>query len=458
MLRFAEVMEAELDKRSTGASLGLDALREAHFRWLIGGQWTSLVGDYMILTALPFAVFAVGGSTTQVGIAFGVDAIVLLALVLFGGVLGDRVSRRSVMIGADLARFGSEGAFALLLISGHAEFWQLLVVQVIHGAGSAFFLPALSGLLPETVSEERLQEANALRGLCASSAAMIGSAVAGILVATLGLGCVFAANAASFLLSAAFLTKIRLRAKIADKGSVIADLVKGWSEFRRRTWLWAVVAEFALLNALVFVPFYVFGASVAEHSLGGSGAWAAILTATGVGELTGAILALLWKPKQPLFVATMVIASWAPPVLLLAVLAPVGVIVAFAVPAGISLALFTAIWQTTLQSHVPSEQLSRLSSYDWMGSIALLPVGYLVAGFIGVALGSRGGLLSAGVVVLVATFAVALVPSVRHLKSPQLVRKPFRVSGNPAQKHSRFVTELTGVQNREMPTGDVLAS
>jgi len=386
-----------------------------------------LVGDYMVLAALPFAVFAVGGSSAQVGIAFGIDAMALLLLVLFGGVIGDRVSRRSVMIGADLARFGSEGAFAVLLISGHAEFWQLLLVQVIHGASSAFFLPALSGLLPETVSEERLQEANALRGLCASSAAMIGPAIAGILVATLGPGCVFASDAASFLFSAAFLAKMRLGAKVAGEGSVIADLAEGWSEFRCRTWLWAVVAEFALLNAFVFAPFYVFGASVAAHSLGGPGAWAAILTATGVGELIGAILALSWKPKQPLFVATMVIASWAPPVLLLAVLAPVGVIVAFAVPAGMSLALFAAIWQATLQSHVPSEQLSRLSSYDWMGSIALLPVGYLLAGFIGVSLGARGGLLSAGVVVLVATLAVASVPSVRHLSSPRLARKPALV-------------------------------
>jgi MFS family permease len=419
-------MEVELDKRFSGAAeeagvLGLDALREPDFRWLIGAQWASLVGDYMVLAALPFAVFAIGGSAAQVGIAFGVDAMALLLLVLFGGVIGDRLPRRSVMIAADLARFGAEAVFAMLLISGHAEFWMLLMVQVIHGAGSAFFLPAVSGLLPETVREERLQEANALRGLCASGAAMIGPAIAGILVATLGPGGVFAADASSFLLSAAFLAKVGLSAKATGEGSVIADLAEGWSEFRRRTWLWAVVAEFALLNALVFAPFYVFGASVAERSLGGPGAWAAILTATGVGELIGGILALSWKPRHPLFVATMVIASWAPPVLLLAVLAPVGVIAAFAVPAGMSLALFAAIWQTTLQSHVPNEQLSRLSSYDWMGSIALLPVGYLLAGFIGVALGARGGLLSAGAVVLVATFAVASVPSVRNLKSSRLV-------------------------------------
>jgi MFS family permease len=422
-------MEVELDTRLSGAMkearvLGLDALREPNFRWLIGAQWTSLVGDYMVLAALPFAVFAVGGSSAQVGIAFGVDAMALLLLVLFGGVIGDRASRRSVMIAADLVRFGSEGVFAVLLFSGHAEFWALLVVQAIRGASSAFFLPAMSGLLPETVSEERLQGANALRGLCASSAAMIGPAIAGIIVAVIGPGCVFAIDAASFLLSAAFLAMMRLRSKPAGEGSIIADLAEGWGEFRRRTWLWAVVAEFALVNALVFAPFYVFGASIAEHSLGGPGAWAAILTASGLGELIGGVVALAWKPRQPLFVATMAIALWAPLVLLLAALAPVGVIVGFAALAGAGLALFAAIWQTTLQNHVPSEQLSRLSAYDWVGSIALLPVGYMLAGFTQTALGLRGGLLSAGVVVLVATMAVASVPSVRQLSPAQFRRRP----------------------------------
>jgi hypothetical protein len=359
-------------------------LREANFRRLIGAQSASLVGDYMILAAMPFAVFAVSGSTTQVGIAFGVDAAALLALVLVGGVFGDRVSRRSVMIGADMVRFGAE---------------------------------ATSGLLPETVGPERLQEANALRGLCASCAAMVGPALAGVLLATLGPGWVFVVDAASFLLSATFLAKLRLSAGTSGEGSIVVDLVEGWNEFRRRTWLWAVVAEFALLNALVFAPFYVFGASVAEHSLGGPGAWAAILAAFGVGELVGGILALSWRPRKPLLVATAIVASWVPPLLLLAVLAPIGAIVPFAAAAGMGLALFATLWHTTLQNQVPSEQLARLSSYDWMGSVALLPVGYLLAGFIGAALGPQGALLGAGVATLVATLVVVSVPSVRSLGS-----------------------------------------
>jgi len=390
---------------------------EENFRWLLGAQLASLIGDYMVLAALPFAVFAIGGSAAQVGIAFGVDALALLALVLFGGVVGDRLSRRSLMIGADLVRSGAEALFAALLVSGHAELWQLLAVQVVHGSCSALFLPASSGLVPEVVREERLQAANALRGICASSAAMAGPALAGIALAALGPGLVFALDAASFLLSAAFLAMVRLCPKPAGRGSVVAGLAEGWSEFRHRTWLWAVVVQFALLNALVFAPFYVFGASVAETSLGGPAAWAAILTACGIGELAGGLVALSWKPGQPLFVATTAIAAWAAPALLLAAGAPVGAIVVCAALAGAGLALFTALWQTTLQSHVPDEQLSRLSAYDWVGSLALMPAGYLLAGLTEAAVGPRGGLLIAGVAAIVATLAVASVPSVRRLSS-----------------------------------------
>lgn len=186
---------------------------------------------------------------------------------------------------------------------------------------------------------------------------MIGPAIAGILIATAGPGWAFAAGAASFLLSAALLAGVRVRAEqpaTAARRSLIGELIEGWTEFCRRTWLWAVVVEFALLNALVFAPFQVLGASVANQSLGGAGAWATILTATGLDALAGGIVALSWRPERPLLAGTLVIASWALPLLLLATAASVGLIAAAVALAGGGLALFSAIWETTLQSHVPA--------------------------------------------------------------------------------------------------------
>lgn len=411
----------------------LRPLRERRFRRLLAAQWASLIGDYIVIAALPFAVFSIGGSAGEVGLAFAASSLAVVALVLFGGVVGDRFQRRSVMIGADLLRFAAQAFLAVQLISGNAEFWQILAVGLLHGAGSAFFLPALSGLIPQTVSSERLAGANALRGLALASAAMIGPALAGILTAASGVGWAFALDAASFLLSAAFLARVRVEqeAPSAAERSAIRELLEGWAEFRRRTWLWAVVVEFALLNALVFAPFQVLGATVAKQALGGAGAWALILTGCGVGGLAGGILALSWRPRRPLLVGTLGIASWAAPLLLLAIEAPLGLIAAAAALAGGGLALFAAIWDTTLQSHVPANQLSRLSAYDWLGSLACLPIGYALAGATEGVVGAGPGLLFGAAVVLLATTLVAALPSVRQLRPAR-----FRASPSPAPAFS----------------------
>jgi MFS family permease len=402
---------------------GLGALRQRSLRHLLAAQLTSVTGDYIVIAALPFAVFSIGGSTTQVSVAFGLSGALEVVLVLFGGVIGDRFQRRSVMIAADLARLASQAILAILLICGVAQFWQLLAVQIAQGAGAAFFQPAMSGLIPEVASKRRLQDANALCTIAVAAAAMLGPAIAGLLIATAGAGWAFALDAATFGASAALLTGIRVPPAPRSDASLIGALAEGWGEFRRHTWLWVVVLEFALLNALVFGPFQVLGASVADQSLGGSGAWAVILTAAGAGQLGGGLLALLWRPQRPLFTATLLIASWAAPMALLAVAAPLIAIAAAAAVAGTTIALFGAIWHTTLQSRVPREQRSRMSSYDWLGSLALLPLGYLVAGVSQALIGNGATLLAGAFIVLIATAIVVPQPAIRGMLS----REPRRV-------------------------------
>ncbi len=359
----------------------LSALREGQLRRLVLAQLTSSVGDLMVLAALPFAVLSIGGSITQVGIALAAQAVVLAALLLLGGVGGDRHPRRSVVIAADLCRFASQGIVAVLLLSGSAEFWQLLAAQAVLGAGAAFFMPAMHGLMSQAVRPERLQQANALRGMAVSIGGVLGPAIAAVLLATAGPGWAFAADAASFLISAVLLIKVRApapQAALRRTSSVRTDLAAGWSEFRRTTWIWVIVAEFAVLNALVFAPFFVFGPTVSVDSLGGPAAWAAILAALAAGEVVGGLIAMTWNPDRPLLAATLAVGLWTVPLLLLATLAPVGLIAAGAAAAGASLALFGALWETVLQTRVPIPLRSRLSSYDLLGSFALIPLGYML--------------------------------------------------------------------------------
>lgn len=400
----------------------LSALHESPLRRLVLAQLASSVGDFMVLGALPFAVFSIGGSVGQVGLALASQAIVLALLLMLGGVIGDRRSRRTVAIAADLLRFASQGIVAVLLIGGDAELWQLICAQAVLGGGTAFFMPAMNGLVPQTVRNERLQAANSLRGMATSSAGVIGPGIAAVVLATAGPGWAFAADSATFLVSATLLAGLRPakgETAVVSQRSMLDDLAEGWVEFRRRTWVWVVVAEFALLNTLVFAPFFVFGPTVAEQSLGGPGAWAAILAAMGAGELAGGLLALSWRPARPLLVATLAIVLWTAPLLLLATLAPVGLIATGAAAAGFSLALFGALWETTLQARIPTALLSRFSSYDLLGSLGLVPVGYLLGGLVQGGIGAEPGLIAAAGIIAIATVVVLAVPSVRRLSAAE---------------------------------------
>lgn len=404
-------------------------------RRLLMAQLASRSGDFIVIAALPFAVFSIGGSGTQVGIAFGAGALIEVLIVLFGGVIGDRFQRRAVMIVADILRFASQAVLAVLLILGVAEFWQLLVVQTIQGAGAALFNPAMSGLVPEVAPKRWLQEANALLTTSFAAGAMLGPALAGLLIAVGGVGWAFALDAATFGLSALLLTRIRVSApsRAEPAGSIIGSLLEGWTEFRRRTWLWIVVAEFALLNALVFGPFLMLGASVAAESLGGPGSWAVILTAAGIGQLGGGLIPLLWRPQRPLFVATLLIVSWSLPLALLGFAAPLPAIALAAAIAGATLSVFGVFWHTTLQSKVPEDQRSRMSSYDWLGSLALLPFGYLLASVAQSLVGAEATLVAAACVVLAATAIVVPLPAIRGVRASERSRPLTLVAATSEQ-------------------------
>lgn len=396
------------------AFLDLSVLREGQLGRVVLAYFASMTGDFLVIAAVPAAVAVVGG---QLGLTFAVQAFALAVFFVVGGVLGDRHSRRKIVIASDLLRFGSQAVVAVLLIRGDAEYWQLLAAQAVHGAGAGLFLPAMSGLVPEVVADTRLQEANALRGVSASLGAIAGPAIAAVIFATsANPGWAFAADAVTFLISAQLLMRVRVPDYVREvTHSFIADVIEGWSEFRQMTWLWVVVAEFALLNTVVVVPFFAIGPVVAEESLGGLGGWAVVLTAMGFGELVGGFVAKVWRPARPLLAATLVIGLWALPLLLLAALAPIAFLAAAAALGGGALAVFAALWETAVQS-VPRSLRSRLSSYDFLGSRGLVAPGFFLAGLAQERIGSQPSLVVALGILIVAVSIVAAVPSVSQFR------------------------------------------
>ena len=395
------------------------ALRERRFRLLWLGQATSTLGDGLVPVALAFAVIqTLDGSPTDLGIVLAAQTLPLVAFVLAGGVWADRLPRQMVMLVSDGVRGVVQATIAVLLLSGHAQLWQLVVLVAIYGTAQAFFQPAATGLVPATISPERLQQANALLGLSRSLAFVVGPAVAGVVAATTNPGSVFVVDAATFAVSATSLALLRLprSRREGERRSFFADLKGGWHELVSHTWLWVIIAWAATYLGIVVAPWMTLGPVVAKQSLGGAAAWGLIAAGWGAGTVAGGLISLRWKPLRPMLACTLLVLLIAPAIALLAVRAPAPVIAAAQAMGGVGMGIFGAVWQTTLQQHVPEEALSRVSAWDWMGSFLFLPLGLIAAGPVSDLIGISTTLWISVTWAIASTLAVLLVPSVRNLR------------------------------------------
>lgn len=398
----------------------LGPLREREFRNLYAGQAVSVVGDGLLPVALSFAVLEdLGGGAGDLGIVLAANAVALAAFALIGGVWADRLPRRRVMLAADGTRLAVQGLTAALLFAGGMSVALLAALQVVYGAAEAFFRPAATGLVPETVSRGGLQQANALLSLTYNTGTVVGPAIGGLLVALAGPAGAFTFDAATFAVSAAFLLRLRVARTSArtERRPFLHDLAEGFREVRRRRWLWVTIVVASAWLFLVYAPFYVLGPVVADRDLGGAGAWATILAAYGIGGVVGSALALRWRPRRPLFTAALLFVLEAPAPALLALDAPLWLIATASTLGGASFGVFQALWDTSMQQRVPPKALSRVSSFDWMGSLALLPAGFALAGPAGAAFGVDEVLVFAACAGAVLALAMAADPDIRRFRS-----------------------------------------
>ena len=331
--------------------------------------------------------------------------------------MADRIGRRHVMLVADSTRAASQSALAIWIIVGHVPLWGFIVLSAVVGAGSAFFSPSMTGLIPELVTAARLPQANALNGLTTSVGGIIGPSIAGVVVATASAGWAIAGDALSYIVSAMSLALLALPPTAARAAtSYWRQLREGWRGFRERTWLWAIVLQWSIGNAVVFAPFLVLGAVVSKTSLGGATAWGTILAAQGVGALVGGVAMLRLRFTRPLLVATGGVALLLPELLSIAFSRSVLLISVCAFVAGVQLAVFLAVWDTTMQREIPAEMLSRLSAYDWFGSLVFLPIGFAIVGPISHVIGIRATFLAGASYVVLSMAAVLCAPGVRALR------------------------------------------
>jgi MFS family permease len=402
---------------------------EPQFRLLFGGQVLSLVGDRVMLVALPFAVLEAGGGTEAVGLVVAAQLVPFLVFAVIGGVLSDRGDRRRVLITSDLARLVVQGTAGALLVAGRATPLSLGVLAALYGTAEAFFQPAFTGLLPQTVSHPgQLQPANALRGLSFSVSSIAGPALAGVLVAGLGAGAAMLFDAGSFAVSVACL--VALRPVVAEEAVEEApppfrEAVRaGWKEVRSRPWVVAGLGAMCAYSGIVLPAVFVLGPVTIADRLGGPGAWATIGVAFGIGSVAGDLLLLRVRPHHAMRVAAIALVFASCQAAVYGSGLGLAAMCALQCAAGVGVTAFFTLWEVSLQEHIPGTALSRVSSFDYLASTALMPLGTALVGPIAALVGSQATLLGMSVAGVACALAFLAVPQVRALPRGEGAERP----------------------------------
>ena len=398
-------------------------LRHRDYRFLWLSQTTSSIGDSIVFVALALFVIDRTGSPTDLGFVLAAGAVPLLVFLLFGGVWADRLPRHAVVIVTDLTRFALHALLAVLIFTGEITIWQLVVIEALFGAAEAFFRPAISGLIPQTVPERDIQQAGALMGMSRNAATMMGPALATTLVLTAGAGWAFALDAATFLVSAACLTRVSPRrrelapsaapppppAGAEARPSIWSEMREGYREVRSRAWIWATLLAFSVIDFAALAPLFVLGPIVAHERYGHTAIYGVVVAILGAGTIAGSLAGVGWRPRHPLRMAVLMIMLWPPAIILFGAGVTLWVVLPAVALAGLGVALFDVWWLTALAERVPPDKLSRVTSYDWVVSQGLLPLGLILAGPLASALGAVAVLITGSALGGVA-MALALLP------------------------------------------------
>ena len=382
----------------------LRPLRIRDFRLLWTGMTVSMVGDGIYLVAVAWQAYEIWNEPSAlaaVGLAWSIPQIVLL---LFSGVLSDRLDRRHLMIAGDAIRFVAIGAVGFLSLADELTLPRLVGIAVVYGAGQATFGPAFSSIVPTIVPDDLRVQANSLGQFVRPfTLALVGPVVGGFLIQWLGLGWAFLVDAGTFVFSALMILAMQVRTAAreeAEHASMAADLAEGFRFVKRRTWLWACMVAATVSLLFTWGPWDVLLPYVVKNDLGGSPASLGVVY--GAGGLGAVVVALAMGqrgrlPRKPI---TVLYVAWAFGMLLVAgfgLVTELWQAMAVALVAEGSLTLLMVIWVTLIQRLVPAEMLGRVSSLDWLVSTAGVPLSFALVGPAASAFGVDETLIGAGV-------------------------------------------------------------
>ncbi len=401
-------------------------LRERNFAWYYASRFSNTLGSMMASIALTFAVLDLTDSASALGQVLAARTIPMVVFLLFGGVIADRFPRTLVLQLSNLLSAATQGMVAFLVISGQADLWMIIVLEVANGTVSAVSFPAMSSMVPQLVRRDQLQSANALLSLSRGGLTIIGPTVGALLVVTVGPGWALAVDALTWFLAALLMVPMRIpaRARPAERAGTVRELREGWTLFRTTTWLWAVVLAFSALNMIHTGAWFTLGPAVAKGTIGEQG-WGFVLSAESIGLVLMTVVLLRVRMRRPLLYGMLGCSLMAIPMVVLGVEPHLLLLIVCTFVAGAGIEVFSIAWNVAMQENIEDDMLSRAYSYDALGSFVAMPVGQLLYGPLGEAFGYREVLLWSGV----AYAAIALITlasrSVRTLeRQPTVAATP----------------------------------
>jgi MFS family permease len=391
-------------------------LADKPFRMLWLARSSSAIGTAFANVALVFAVLDIGGTALSLGLVLTAGTLTQLVLLLLGGVLADRLPRRQVMVWADLVRAVAQGTMAVLLLTGGARLWELVLANMLLSGAAALFRPASTGIVAQAVRGDQLQAANALLTISERTAAFAGPALSGLLVAVAGPGWSFAIDAVSFAVSALLLGAMpALTGTAAVARGLMTEFAEGWREVVSRKWYLFNLAGHALWN-LGIAGILVLGPVIANQRLHGAAGWGLISASFSGGAVLGGLVSLRIKPRRPLFAGNLALVLGGLLALALAGHLPLYDVMLCAAAAFAGMNFLNSVWQTVMQQLIPEQVLSRVSSYDYLVSYLIMPAGYAFVGPVASAAGVDITLVFAAVFMIVPSVVLSFLPAVRGIQ------------------------------------------
>ena len=399
----------------------LAPLRHRDYRLLWAGMTVSLVGDGIFLVAMVWQAYELWNAPAALSLLGIGMTIPTIAFLLPAGVLSDRLDRRLLMLRADTARAVTIAALAVLSLTGLLSFWELLVIVALYGVGTAFFTPAFEAIVPDIVPAADLAAANSLDQFVRPIALrLVGPALGGVLVTTLGTGGAFAVDAASFGVStvAVILMRPAPHPRSEHVESSVRALKEGLQFVRRRVWLWGTLLSAAIAYLAFMGPVEVLLPYVVKNELHASaGDLGLVFAAGGIGAIGAALV--MGQRGHPRRDVTFMYATWT-----LATLAVAGYGLATSSwQLMIACLLFNAletagtiVWVTIKQRHVPPSMLGRVSSLDWLISIGLLPLSFALTAPVAGLIGVQATLVVAAAIGGVITLGALFLPGMRDIE------------------------------------------